>query len=137
MRAQAAAEDIVSYFDPNSYVRWRPLRLVPEAILVGDYRQKDAVRSRIKVSPFPDTSFLATKTSYTVDESTESAIWIGNLEGTLAGRIEITILAGFSPPQFIIRIFNSPQTIGISPTDDTANGYVAVERNPHQEPWTN
>lgn len=133
-QAEAAAESMISYFDPKSYLRWTPVRLEPNSILQGDYLREGAMPQVVRVSPFPDVTYTATQTEYTIREFIDSAKWKGAIVGTDSGRIEITIVGGSRNPTMSIRIIDVPQSFGITPTD-VPNTYVAIEANPNQPPW--
>ena len=132
--AQAAAQDMVSYYDRNSYLRWQSVHLDPKLILKGDYLKDGAMPKTLQISPFPDTTFVATQTQYNIMEHIASAIWTGSIEGSESGTVKITIVGGRENPGFVVRIFNGPQSIGISRVEKHTS-YVAVESNPHQPGW--
>lgn len=130
-KAQAAAESYITPFTSDSIRRWRPVLVDPSDFLSGSYLDIGSVPETIQISPFPDISFTAVQSNYTIMESIESASWEGVIVGSDDGRIELNIVGGVDNPAFVIKIYYGPQIISISPTE-APDVYVAIEGNPFQ-----
>ena len=67
-RTEEAAERKVSEYDPNGYVRWRAVRIEPKTILRYSHLKSGAMPESIKLSLFPDKTYIAKETEYTIFE---------------------------------------------------------------------
>lgn len=129
--AESAAEQKVSMFSPESVSRWRPVRLDPESILNGDLLEPGSMPNTIKISPFPDTTYVVSETKYTIRKHTGSISWTGKISGIENGTVEIHARGSVNSPTFSIKIFDPPRFFSITPTE-TDDAYLAIEGNPHQ-----
>lgn len=127
--AQQASEDYVARLDSERFTRWQAVRIEPDKFLDGSYLDEGSVPGSFTISPFPDETFVIAETKYTIRDAAESVSWAGEIVGTDAGRIEISIVGG-KQPGFVIRIFNGPQIIAILPTQ-MPGVYVSLEGNPN------
>ncbi|MDJ0709587.1 MAG: hypothetical protein QNJ14_04310 [Woeseiaceae bacterium] len=132
--ATSAAENLIQHYPRESYNRWAPVRIDPFSIMNGSYLDEGAMPETISVTPFPDVSFVADQTRYTVMEESHGAVWRGKIRGSDVGEIEVSIVSAFETPAFVIRVMNFPNpTIVIAPTGenpvDSPDLYMAVESN--------
>lgn len=132
-RARAAVEEMMYHWPQDSYVRWRPVRIVPSEVLQGEMASDNAMPTSLQLTVFPDIVVKARKTSYSYFENVGGAIWEGVIPDVAHSKVEITIvdatdklLSKEERVGFVIRIWNPPKHFYISPTDDP-DVYVAIE----------
>jgi hypothetical protein len=128
--AQAAAERVIEPFNPDSFSRWRPVRLETASFLTGSYLEDGSIKKTFQISPFPETIFTVVEKSYKIYGVQEQVTWEGSIVGTDNGTVHLAIVGGVDNPGFMFKIRNGPQIISVSPTD-TSSAYVAIEANPH------
>jgi hypothetical protein len=126
-----ASEEFVARLDPEQFTRWQAVQIEPDEFLDGSYLEEGSVPLFFTISPFPDETFAVVETKYTIRGASVS--WAGKIIGSDAGRIQIHIVGGSEQPEFVIRIFNGPQTIAILSTE-MPGVYVSLEGNPHGPP---
>jgi len=128
--AQAAAERVIEPFNPDSFSRWRPVRLETASFLTGSYLADGSIKKTFQISPFPESIFTVVEKSYKIYGVQEQVSWEGSIVGTDNGTVHLAIVGGVDNPGFMFTIRNGPQIISVSPTE-TTNAYVAIEANPH------
>jgi hypothetical protein len=132
-RARAAVEEMMYHWPQNSYVRWRPVRIVPSEVLQEEMSSHNAMPAMLQLTVFHDIILSARKTRYTYFEETGDSIWEGVVPGIDLSRVEITIvdttdklLNTEERIGFVIRIWRPPKHFYIFPTEDP-DAYVAIE----------
>jgi hypothetical protein len=134
-KAQLAAEAYLAPWGADAVLRWRPLHVDPNAILLAGYMQPNAMPEKLTFSPFEDMVFEAVRTDYQIHGHIESANWKGRLIGAHIGRVELAIVGGESNPSFVLKILSGSDdqlmVYSIVPTFES-DVYVAIEGNPYQ-----
>ena len=113
---------------PDAWVRWQPVWINAFEITNGGYLDEDAVEREFLISPFPDRSYLATRTIFRPRESIGSSSWQGELDGGKSGKIEMSILASEEGPVLYIKLRTPDGQFVIRPTD-VYGAYIATETN--------
>lgn len=125
-RARAVAEEMMSHWPEESYVRWRPVRIEPSEVLQDEILSDSAMPELLQLTLYPDTIVSAQKTRYKYMEETGGAIWEGVIPGFELSRVEIGIVTATGDTAFVIRIWDSPKHYYILATD-YPDVYVALE----------
>jgi hypothetical protein len=145
-RARAAVEELMYHRPQDSYVRWRPVRVVPREVLRDEILSDNAMPEALKITAFHDFAVSARKVRYTYFEHLGSAIWEGVIPGIENSRVEITIVDATDKLMkteerigFVIKVWHPPKHFYISPTEDldvyvAIEGHVANDRNIREEP---
>ena len=131
-RAQAASDDTISHFDQDSIARWRPVFLDVNALIDGEYLSEGSVPDTVRISPFPDISYVAIKTNYVISPNNSGAIWSGSIVGSENGTVQITVVGDESDPALVIRIYDYPRSFDIFQSS-SPDVYMVLEGNPHRE----
>lgn len=132
-RARAVVAEMMYHWPEESYVRWRPVRVEPSAVLEEDIASDYAMPALLQLTVFPDIIVSAQRTRYSYFEASGNAIWEGVIPGFALSRVEITIVDSTDKLAntedriaFVIRISDPPRHFYIHPTDDL-DVYVAIE----------
>lgn len=113
---------------PDALVRWQPVWINAFKITNGAYLDENTVEREFRISPFPDRSYLATRTIFRPRESIASASWQGELDGGKSGKIEMSILASEDGPVLFIKLRTPDGQFNIRPTD-IYGAYIVSEAN--------
>ena len=132
-RARAAVEKKMYHWPQHSYVRWRPVRVIPDEVLQDEIASDNALPEMLQLTVFPDVILEVRKTRYTYFEETGDSIWEGVVPGIKHSRVEIAIvdmtdrlLSGEERIGFVIKIWQPPKHFYVLGTDDL-DVYVAIE----------
>lgn len=132
-RARAAVEEMMYHWSQDSYVRRRPVRIIPNEVLEDESSSDGAMPEMLQLTVFPDVILSARKTRYTYIDKTGDSIWEGVVQGNDLSRVEITIvdttdklLNGEERIGFVIRIWHPPKHFYVLGTEDP-DVYVAIE----------
>ena len=132
-RARSVVAEMMYHWREDSYVRWRPVRIVPREVLQEEFLSDDAMPESLRLTIFPDMIVSAERTRYNYIEATGGAIWEGVIPGSEFSRVRIGIVdmtdkltKSEERIAFVINIWDPPRNFSILPTDDL-DVYVAVE----------
>lgn len=127
VRANAAADETMAHVSHGSFIRWQPIYVDPKSVLSDGYLSDGAMPSHMKLSLFPDLSFVIDLTDYTVMEQTFSAVWNGTIRGAEDSKARISIVGGEDSPGFVIQLYDHPKAYSIMQSATEPDVYIAVE----------